>query len=131
MQNKAQAEKFGRLNPASIPGLSAEVQKAGKAAFDAMLTWRNDTGSLLVLCIHRREVIEDAVGEVTGGVHGANRLGGNSTIETVVFGRIAGREAAQFSKSTYPPGVVNERAKAGGWASRVLARWALARPASL
>jgi fumarate reductase flavoprotein subunit len=36
-----------------------------------------------------------AAGEVTGGVHGANRLGGNSTIETVVFGRIAGREAAQ------------------------------------
>ena len=41
-----------------------------------------------------------AAGEVTGGVHGANRLGGNSTIETVVFGRIAGREAAQFLKSS-------------------------------
>lgn len=35
-----------------------------------------------------------AAGEVTGGVHGANRLGGNSVAETVVFGRIAGREAA-------------------------------------
>ena len=41
-----------------------------------------------------------AAGEVTGGVHGANRLGGNSTIETVVFGRIAGREAAQYKIST-------------------------------
>jgi fumarate reductase flavoprotein subunit len=40
-----------------------------------------------------------AAGEVTGGVHGANRLGGNSTIETVVFGRIAGREAAQHKPS--------------------------------
>jgi fumarate reductase flavoprotein subunit len=40
-----------------------------------------------------------AAGEVTGGVHGANRLGGNSTVETVVFGRIAGREAAQYGKS--------------------------------
>ena len=40
-----------------------------------------------------------AAGEVTGGVHGANRLGGNSTVETVVFGRIAGREAAQYRKS--------------------------------
>ena len=39
-----------------------------------------------------------AAGEVTGGVHGANRLGGNSTVETVVFGRIAGREAAQHIK---------------------------------
>lgn len=37
-----------------------------------------------------------AAGEVTGGVHGANRLDGNSTVETVVFGRIAGREAAQY-----------------------------------
>ena len=41
-----------------------------------------------------------AAGEVTGGVHGANRLGGNSTVETVVFGRIAGREAAQYKVST-------------------------------
>jgi fumarate reductase (cytochrome) len=39
-----------------------------------------------------------AAGEVTGGVHGANRLGGNSTVETVVFGRIAGREAARYNR---------------------------------
>uniref|UniRef100_A0A1I7TMS0 fumarate reductase (NADH) n=1 Tax=Caenorhabditis tropicalis TaxID=1561998 RepID=A0A1I7TMS0_9PELO len=31
-----------------------------------------------------------AAGEVTGGVHGSNRLGGNSLLECVVFGRIAG-----------------------------------------
>lgn len=37
-----------------------------------------------------------AAGEVTGGVHGANRLGGNSTVETIVFGRIAGHEAAKY-----------------------------------
>jgi cleavage and polyadenylation specificity factor subunit 2/mediator of RNA polymerase II transcription subunit 4 len=35
-----------------------------------------------------------AAGEVTGGVHGANRLGGNSLLECVVFGRRAGRFAA-------------------------------------
>ena len=35
-----------------------------------------------------------AAGEVTGGVHGANRLGGNSLLECVVFGRIAGERAA-------------------------------------
>jgi len=35
-----------------------------------------------------------AVGEVVGQVHGANRLGGNSLLGTVVFGKIAGRESA-------------------------------------
>ena len=35
-----------------------------------------------------------AAGEVTGGVHGANRLGGNSLLECVVYGRIAGHHAA-------------------------------------
>lgn len=35
-----------------------------------------------------------AGGEVTGGVHGANRLGGNSISETITFGRIAGEQAA-------------------------------------
>lgn len=34
-----------------------------------------------------------ACGEVTGGVHGANRLGGNAGLETMVFGRIAGLAA--------------------------------------
>ena len=37
-----------------------------------------------------------AVGEVTGGVHGENRLGGSSLLECVVFGRIAGDEAARY-----------------------------------
>ncbi len=37
-----------------------------------------------------------AGGEVTGGLHGANRLGGNSLLECVVFGRIAGVSAAQI-----------------------------------
>ncbi len=35
-----------------------------------------------------------AAGEVTGGVHGGNRLGGNAVADFVVFGRIAGAEAA-------------------------------------
>jgi fumarate reductase flavoprotein subunit len=38
-----------------------------------------------------------AAGEVTGGVHGANRLGGNAVADIIVFGRIAGVEAAAFS----------------------------------
>ena len=35
-----------------------------------------------------------AAGEVTGGVHGGNRLGGNAVADFVVFGRIAGEQAA-------------------------------------
>ena len=38
-----------------------------------------------------------AVGECATGVHGANRLGGNSLSECVVFGRIVGAEAADWS----------------------------------
>ena len=37
-----------------------------------------------------------AAGEVTGGVHGRNRLGGNAGSEVLVFGRIAGESAAQY-----------------------------------
>jgi len=37
-------------------------------------------------------------GEVTGGLHGENRLMGNSLMDIVVFGRIAGRNAAIFAR---------------------------------
>lgn len=37
-----------------------------------------------------------AAGEVTGGVHGANRLGGNAVADFTVFGRIAGTNAAAY-----------------------------------
>jgi len=43
-----------------------------------------------------------AAGEVTGGVHGANRLGGNSISETITFGRIAGENAAKMATATKP-----------------------------
>ncbi len=37
-----------------------------------------------------------AAGEVTGGVHGANRLGGNAVADIVVYGRIAAKSAAEY-----------------------------------
>jgi len=38
-----------------------------------------------------------AAGEVTGGVHGGNRIGGNAVCDFVVFGRIAGASAADYA----------------------------------
>ena len=35
-----------------------------------------------------------AAGEVIGGLHGANRLGGNAVTDVIVFGRLAGENAA-------------------------------------
>jgi succinate dehydrogenase/fumarate reductase flavoprotein subunit/NAD(P)H-flavin reductase len=44
-----------------------------------------------------------AAGEVTGGLHGRNRLGGNSLLECVVFGRVAGARASRCNLSHTAP----------------------------
>jgi len=36
-----------------------------------------------------------AAGEVTGGIHGSNRLGGNAVVDTVVFGKLAGESVSE------------------------------------
>lgn len=46
-----------------------------------------------------------AAGEVAGGLHGANRLGGNALGEILVFGRRAGWAAAEWAKSQQGPSV--------------------------
>ncbi len=40
-----------------------------------------------------------AAGEVSGGVHGANRMGGNALVEIIVFGTRAGRHASRYAQS--------------------------------
>lgn len=44
-----------------------------------------------------------AAGEVAGGVHGANRLGGSSLLGCVVFGRVSGDSAASYLLSRLGP----------------------------
>jgi succinate dehydrogenase / fumarate reductase flavoprotein subunit len=44
-----------------------------------------------------------AAGEVGGGMHGANRLGGNSLSDLLVFGRRAGLHAAEAARRSSPP----------------------------
>jgi succinate dehydrogenase / fumarate reductase flavoprotein subunit len=62
---------------------------------------------------HATEVVGlYAAGECTAGLHGANRLGGNSLAETIVFGKRAGAAAAAFSADSdiaiHPRRVVEE-----------------------
>jgi fumarate reductase (CoM/CoB) subunit A len=44
-----------------------------------------------------------AAGEITGGIHGGNRLGGNALADTQVFGRRAGENAAKQAKGVWAP----------------------------
>lgn len=52
-----------------------------------------------------------ACGEAAGGVHGANRLGGNAGLEILVFGKIAGRQAADYVKMRTWSAAERERIK--------------------
>jgi succinate dehydrogenase / fumarate reductase flavoprotein subunit len=48
-----------------------------------------------------------AAGEVAGGMHGANRLGGNSLSDLLVFGQRAGRSAAEYAAGAMAPAAMN------------------------
>jgi succinate dehydrogenase/fumarate reductase flavoprotein subunit len=48
-----------------------------------------------------------SAGEVAGGIHGENRLMGNSLLDVVVFGRIAGCAAAEYVKTSFKEGVLS------------------------
>ncbi len=56
-----------------------------------------------------------AAGECGGGLHGANRLGGNSLSDLLVFGKISGEHAAKYAKANkapaLPKGQIDEAAK--------------------
>ncbi|MDW0179120.1 MAG: FAD-binding protein, partial [Nitrososphaeraceae archaeon] len=91
-------EQFRNINGIDI---SKEKMEVGPTAHYSM-------GGILV-DINCRTKVRGlfAVGEVISQIHGANRLGGNSLLDTVVFGKIAGSEAAILAKE------VGERQKAG------------------
>ncbi|HEX6321821.1 MAG TPA: fumarate reductase (quinol) flavoprotein subunit [Burkholderiales bacterium] len=61
-----------------------------------------------------------AAGECASvGIHGANRLGSNSLTELLVFGRVAGEQAARYARASQPGGSLLEPAERG--AARLLA----------
>lgn len=53
-----------------------------------------------------------AAGEAAGGLHGANRLGGNSLSDLLVFGKLAGEHAAKHARSAPSPQVDNAQIEA-------------------
>jgi succinate dehydrogenase / fumarate reductase, flavoprotein subunit len=53
-----------------------------------------------------------AAGEAAAGLHGANRLGGNSLSDLVVFGRRAGAAAVEYAKKTGTPAIDNAQIEA-------------------
>jgi succinate dehydrogenase / fumarate reductase flavoprotein subunit len=55
-----------------------------------------------------------AAGECAGGMHGANRLGGNSLSDLLVFGRRAGEGAAAYAKGVTAPSIDNSEADTVG-----------------
>jgi len=54
-----------------------------------------------------------AAGEAAAGLHGANRLGGNSLSDLLVFGRRAGLFAAEHANRTAPPAIDSAQIEAG------------------
>jgi succinate dehydrogenase / fumarate reductase flavoprotein subunit len=50
-----------------------------------------------------------AAGECAGGLHGANRLGGNSLSDLLVFGKLAGENAARYAKEHPAPALAAEQ----------------------
>ena len=84
--------------------------QAGLSSFFRFITLAGEVQERLqdtdsIVGSHRRIRCLFAAGEVTGGVHGGNRLAGNSLLECVVFGRIAGQRAATIKmpeKAMFP-----------------------------
>ena len=52
--------------------------------------------------IRNKQISRDlfACGECAAGLHGANRLGGNSLSDLLVFGKLAGEHASKYCKKT-------------------------------
>jgi len=97
------AEEFMGVDPAHTP---VPVVPAVHYTMGGILADGNTASSLPGLY---------SVGECSSvGIHGANRLGSNSLTELVVFGKVAGVEAAKFAKSVAisNPGAIQKQAEA-------------------
>ena len=89
-------EKLPRMYRQFLDALMLDISKA---PMEVAPTAHYTTGGIIVDPETHATDVEAlyAAGENTSGLHGANRLGGNSLSETMVFGRRAGEAAAKFS----------------------------------
>ena len=80
--------------------LDAQMLDISKEPMEVAPTAHYSMGGILVRSSDHGTSIKGlfAAGEVAGGLHGANRLGGNSLAEILVFGKKAGLAAASYSK---------------------------------
>jgi len=80
--------------------LEAQMLDISKSPMEVAPTAHYSMGGILVNPENLSTSVEGlfAAGEVAGGLHGANRLGGNSLAEILIFGRRAGIAATQYSK---------------------------------
>ena len=80
--------------------LEAQMLDISKSPMEVAPTAHYSMGGILVNPENLSTSTEGlfAAGEVAGGLHGANRLGGNSLAEIIIFGRRAGIAASKYSK---------------------------------
>ena len=81
--------------------IESQLVDISKQPMEVAPTAHYSMGGLLVEPCSHKTSIEGlfAAGEVVGGLHGANRLGGNSLAEILIFGKIAGLYASKYSKN--------------------------------
>ncbi|MFP4290077.1 MAG: FAD-dependent oxidoreductase [Cyclobacteriaceae bacterium] len=79
--------------------LDSQLLDISKEPMEVSPTAHYSMGGVIVEAENHATQIEGlyAAGEVSSGLHGGNRLGGNSLVETVVFGKRAGEAAAKYS----------------------------------
>ena len=94
---EVEQDENGKYKPETykLDGVELRIRFMAPSTHHTMGGIHIDTGAHAVNA--KGEVIPGlyAAGEVTGGIHGANRLGGNAVADLMVFGRIAGANAAQ------------------------------------
>lgn len=100
---EGQADEFGRTLFTDTDGINNGINNGPFYAAMRVPTVHHTMGGVQInehaqAISTSGEVIPGlfAAGEVTGGIHGTNRLGGNALTDTIVFGRIAGTSAANY-----------------------------------